>query len=193
MEKSYKKRKILKSIGEAGVVATGSVLAGCIGSNNSKTETGQTEAPTSATESGTTRLTQTVPPSSEPSESEEPTLCSKALEYDPIPGGEDTATPECANVELDIVVGGRAETPTPTDSTSTPYDFVKEIKVTVNLPGEDGISLNVCVKDRCNESRSVSKSINLPSKETEKKYVFGPFGYSCIEDSNIWIGGCRRE
>lgn len=188
-----KRRKILKSIGEAGVVTTGSVLAGCIGSDNPKTETGQTEAPPSVTESGATRLTQTVPSSSEPSESEAPTLCSKTLEYDPIPGGEDTATPECANVELDVVVGGRAETPTPTDSTSTPYKFVKEIRITVKLPGEDGISLNVCVNDGCDESRSVSKSISLSSKKMEEKYIFGPFGYFCIEGSNIWIEGCRRE
>lgn len=192
MGKECKRRKVLKSIGEAGVLTTGSALAGCTGSGNSKTETDQTEAPSSATESGATRLTQTVPPS-EPGESETPTLCSKALEYDPIPGGEDTATPECTNVELNTVVGGRAETPTPTDSTSTPYKFVKEIKITVKLPGEDGIRLNVCINDGCDESRSVSKSVNLPSEKTEKEYLFGPFGYSCIEESNIWIEGCRRE
>jgi len=69
---------------------------------------------------------------------------------------------------------------------------VREVNVVVELSGEEGIRLNVCVESGCDETASVSESIDLPNEETRSEYTFGPFGYSCIGNADVWIEGCQR-
>lgn len=191
MNKEPSRREVLNSLGKASVVTTASVFAGCAGSNDAETETRRTVKTAPTAESEPTSSDRTTP-SPESTASETATLCEEVFGEWSTPGGANTEMPECVNVDLDVVVIGRPETPTPTDSTSTPYKFVREIHVTVDLPGADGIQLNVCVESGCDETASVSESIDLPSEETRREYSFGPFGYSCIENADIWVEECRR-
>lgn len=169
---------MLRSVAVGGSLAALTTTAGCAGTTETATPTDtSTRSDATDTTSGATS-----PPSSETTGP-----CAGAFD------DESTTTPACADTTLEVSVHGRPETPTPTDSTSTPYKFVKDVVVEVALDGDRSRTLRGCIETLCPDAERRPVSVSLPEEATTRTYEFGPFGYHCIGDLAFWVEGCRRD